>query len=70
MTTKTATVAWFNSVKGFGFLKPDDGGADVFVHISALEKAGLDTLHEGQAVHFDTEPDKRGRPSAVNLRVL
>ena len=66
----TGKVAWFNEKSGYGFLKPDDGGADVFCHISAVEKAGLDTLHEGQAVHFDTEPDKRGRPSAVNLRVL
>lgn len=61
-------VKWFNGQKGFGFIQPDDGSADVFVHISAVEKAGLGGLNEGQAINYDIEPDRRGKTSAVNLR--
>ena len=66
----TGTVKWFNSQKGFGFIAPDDGGNDVFVHISAVERAGLSGLAEGQKVSFDIKTDpKRGKSSAENLRV-
>ena len=62
---------WFNSQKGFGFIQPDDGSKDVFVHISAVERAGLNTLNEGQKVSFDVVTDrKRGKSSAENLREL
>lgn len=61
------TVKWFNATKGFGFIQPDNGGADVFVHISAVEQAGLRTLNEGQKVTFDIE-EQRGRPAASNLQ--
>ena len=61
------TVKWFNSSKGFGFIAPEDGSKDVFVHVSALERAGLSQLDDGQAVTFDLEADKNGRSSAVNL---
>lgn len=61
------TVKWFNATKGFGFIQPDNGGADVFVHISAVERAGLRTLNEGQKVSFDIE-EQRGRPAASNLQ--
>ena len=61
------TTKFFNETKGFGFISPEDGGKDVFVHISALEKAGLRTLREGQKVEFETQADQRG-PKAVNLR--
>jgi CspA family cold shock protein len=65
------TVKWFNPTKGFGFIQPDSGGADVFVHISAVERAGLNTLNEGQKVSFDEERDpKRGKTSAVNIKGL
>jgi CspA family cold shock protein len=63
------TVKWFNSTKGFGFIQPDDGGKDVFVHISAVERAGLGGLNEGQKVAFELETE-RGRTAAVNLRPL
>jgi CspA family cold shock protein len=63
------TVKWFNPQKGFGFIQPSTGGKDVFVHISAVERAGLRTLNDGQAVQFDLEEDRRGRSSAVNLVV-
>ncbi|MFZ4409652.1 MAG: cold-shock protein [Paracraurococcus sp.] len=66
----TGTVKWFNSTKGFGFIQPDDNGADVFVHISAVEKAGIRQLNEGQKVSFDLEHDPRkGKSSAGNLRL-
>jgi CspA family cold shock protein len=58
------TVKFFNATKGFGFIAPDDGGKDVFVHISAVEAAGLRTLNEGQKVNFDIQPDKRGSKAA------
>ena len=62
------TVKWFNNQKGFGFIKPDDGGNDVFVHISAVERAGLSGLAEGQKVSFEVKADKmRGKVSAENL---
>lgn len=64
----TGTVKWFNAQKGFGFIQPDGGGADVFVHISAVERAGLGTLNEGQKVNFELEKDKRsGKMSAGQL---
>jgi cold shock protein len=63
----TGTVKWFNSQKGYGFIQPDEGGNDVFVHISAVERAGWRTLNEGQRVSFDTEADARG-PKAINLK--
>ena len=63
------TVKWFNQTKGFGFIEPEAGGADVFVHISAVEGAGMGTLNEGQKVQFDLERDeRRGRTHAANLR--
>lgn len=65
----TGTVKWFNSQKGFGFIQPDDGGADVFVHISAVERAGLGSLHDGQKLSFELERDQRsGKMSAGQLK--
>jgi CspA family cold shock protein len=65
----TGTVKWFNIQKGFGFIQPDEGGKDVFVHISAVERAGLGSLNEGQKVSFDLVADRRtGKSSADNLR--
>lgn len=61
-------VKFFNTQKGFGFIAPDGGGKDVFVHISALERAGMSSLGEGQQVSFDMEKDRQGRDSAINLR--
>jgi cold shock protein len=67
--SQTGTVKFFNTDKGFGFIKPDNGGPDIFVHISAVQGSGLNGLADGQKVTFDTEPDKRGKgPKAVNLR--
>ena len=64
----TGTVKFFNSEKGYGFIKPDDGSRDVFVHVSAVTRSGLSTLNEGQRVSFDIESDNRGKgPKAVNL---
>jgi cold shock protein len=64
------TVKWFNGQKGFGFIQPDDGGNDVFVHISAVEQAGLSNLEENQKVSFETETGRNGKSSAVNLKLL
>jgi CspA family cold shock protein len=67
----TGTVKWFNSQKGFGFIQPTDGGTDVFVHISAVERAGMSTLNEGQNVSFDIVADRRtGKSAAENLRAV
>jgi CspA family cold shock protein len=65
----TGTVKWFNPTKGFGFIAPDDGGDDAFVHISAVERAGLGTLAEGQKVSYDLEPGRNGRMAAGNLQL-
>ena len=62
------TVKWFNPTKGFGFIQPDDGSKDVFVHISAVQQAGLSTLNEGQLVSFDLEQGPQGKTSAINLK--
>ena len=63
----TGTVKWFNTTKGFGFIQPEDGGADVFVHISAVERAGMRSLNEGQRVSFDIVKE-RGKSAAGNLK--
>jgi CspA family cold shock protein len=65
------TVKWFNSTKGFGFIQPDNGGPDVFVHISAVERAGLGDLREGQKISYEEQRDpKRGKTSAENLKAV
>ncbi|AWN41304.1 cold-shock protein [Methylobacterium durans] len=65
----TGTVKWFNETKGFGFIQPDNGGSDAFVHISAVERAGMRNLVEGQKVSYELETDKRsGKQSATNLQ--
>ncbi|NKB83014.1 cold-shock protein [Brucella grignonensis] len=65
------TVKFFNTTKGFGFIQPDDGGVDVFVHISAVERSGMSTLNEGQKVSFEVVADRRsGKNAAENLRAL
>ncbi|TMJ56037.1 MAG: cold-shock protein [Alphaproteobacteria bacterium] len=67
----TGTVKWFNNQKGFGFIQPDQGGQDVFVHISAVERAGMNTLNEGQKISFEVVADRRtGKSSADNLRAV
>ena len=67
----SGVVKWFNTTKGFGFIQPEDGGADVFVHISAVERAGMNGLHEGQKLSFELERDKRsGKSSAGQLQAL
>ncbi|MEK1874745.1 MAG: cold-shock protein [Rhizobium altiplani] len=66
----TGTVKFFNEDKGFGFISPEGGGNDVFLHISALQASGIQTIREGQKVSFDTEPDKRGKgPQADNIEL-
>jgi CspA family cold shock protein len=68
--SQQGTVKFFNADKGYGFIKPDDGGRDIFVHITAVERAGLRSLNEGQRVTFEIEPDKKGKgPKAVDLHV-
>jgi cold shock protein len=62
------TVKWFNSQKGYGFIQPEDGSKDVFVHISAVERSGMGNLHEGQRLSFEVERGNQGKTSAVNLR--
>ena len=67
----TGTVKWFNGQKGYGFIQPDDGGKDVFVHISAVERAGMSNLHEGQKLSYELTQDKRsGKSSADQLRAI
>ena len=65
---QSGTVKWFNDAKGFGFITPDDGGKDVFVHISAVERSGIGNPAEGQKISYDLESDRQGRSSATNLR--
>lgn len=68
--SQQGTVKFFNADKGYGFIKPDDGGRDIFVHVTAVEQAGLRGLDEGQRITFDIEPDKKGKgPKAVNLAI-
>ena len=64
------TVKWFNSQKGYGFIQPSDGSKDVFVHITAVQRAGLDSLNEGQKVSFDLERGQQGKMSATNLKTV
>jgi len=64
----TGTVKWFNSTKGYGFIQPSEGGADVFVHISAVERAGLGSLNEGQRISFEAVRGERGKIAAENLK--
>ncbi len=63
-------VKWFNPTKGYGFITPDDGGKDAFVHISAVEQAGLSTLTEGQRLEFEVQPGRDGKSAAENLKAL
>ena len=65
----TGTVKWFNPTKGFGFIEPDEGGPDAFVHITALEQSNIDKLDEGAKVSFDLEVGKNGKQAAINLKV-
>jgi len=64
------TVKWFNPTKGYGFIEPEDGSRDAFVHISAVERAGLTSLNEGQKVSFDLHPGQNGKSSAENLSII
>ncbi len=64
----SGTVKWFNAQKGYGFIQPDDGSKDVFVHISAVERAGLGSLNEGQKLSYELQPGQQGKTSAVNLQ--
>ncbi len=64
------TVKWFNSAKGYGFIEPEDGSKDAFVHISAVERAGLSTLNEGQKVSYEIQAGQNGKSSAENLSVI
>ena len=66
----TGTVKWFNPRKGFGFIEPEGGDNDVFVHISAVQKSGLDSLNEGQKVEFTLEEQKNGKSTAENLKIV
>jgi cold shock protein len=69
-TMSQGTVKWFNAQKGYGFIQPDDGSKDVFVHISAVERAGLGSLNEGQKVSFDIERGQQGKLAAANLKAV
>lgn len=66
----TGTVKWFNATKGYGFIEPNDGSKDAFVHISSVERAGLSTLREGQKVSYELVPGKNGKSSAENLSLI
>lgn len=66
----TGTVKWFNAAKGYGFIQPENGGADAFVHISAVERAGLDNLSEGQRVEYDLVRGTNGKTAAENLKIV
>ena len=66
----TGTVKWFNTVKGYGFVQPDDGSKDVFVHVSAVDQAGISSLQEGQKLEYEPVPDKQGRSAAGNLKLV
>ncbi len=69
--SSSGTVKFFNGDKGYGFIKPDDGGRDIFVHVTAVEQAGLPSLNEGQKIGYEVEPDRKGKgPKAVNLQLL
>jgi CspA family cold shock protein len=69
--SQQGVVKFFNAEKGYGFIKPDDGGRDIFVHVTAVSRAGLPTLDQGQKIAFEVEPDKKGKgPKAVNLVIL
>ncbi|MGE5547456.1 MAG: cold-shock protein [Solirubrobacterales bacterium] len=67
---QTGTVKWFNSTKGYGFISPDNGGADVFLHISAVERAGMSTVNEGQKLQFELEKGRSGKTAAVNIKAI
>lgn len=66
----TGTVKWFNPVKGYGFIEPEQGGSDAFVHISAVERAGLDALQEGQKVEYELVRGQNGKSAAENLKIV
>jgi len=66
----TGTVKWFNSIKGFGFIEPSDGSKDAFVHISAVERAGLSSLHEGQRLNYELQSGQNGKQAAENLSIV
>ena len=66
----TGTVKWFNAAKGFGFIEPEDGSKDAFVHISAVERAGLASLNEGQKISYELQPGQNGKSSAENLSIV
>ena len=66
----TGTVKWFNTAKGFGFIEPEDHSKDAFVHISAVERAGLSSLNEGQKVSYELQPGQNGKSSAENLSII
>ena len=69
-TVTTGTVKWFNATKGYGFIEPEGGSSDAFVHISAVERAGLQTLNDGQKVSYDLTPGQNGKSSAENLSIV